>query len=223
MKDVQNIRQSHPNTLQLLRKRRRSKNFWPSVFAPDRNAIEVDLATRRHRSQSTSPSFLANDSRARLRIARRYYAPARAKQFANASIGDDCEIVLGLVHSVSDLRTQHEASCVNSVSNSGRWSPLSTSAMTWGSFRRPGRGLELRTLRAFAIDELSCYASPEFCPLHSNVTPTRSSHRRSGNYLRICKSVPEPFHQVPSAFGPWTKSKGSSCQTSPPRRRSANV
>lgn len=161
------------------------------------NAIEVDLAKGVNVAKARAPFFLANDSRARLRIARRYYAPARAKQFANASIGEIVKLCWAWFipfqiyahNSEGELRELGE-----------QLRPLVAAeyvAMTWGLFDVRGEDWNWDPSEPFSIDELSCYASPEFCPLHSECDAYEIiAVGGSGNYLRICKSVPEPFHKA---------------------------
>ena len=71
-------------------------------------------------------------------------------------------------------------------------------AMTWGLFDNRAEDWNWDPSDPNSIEDLGYYASPDFWPLFDSECDAYEviALAETGNYLRICKSVPEPFHKV---------------------------
>jgi hypothetical protein len=171
---------------QLLADRFRAR--WKAVEAAFADGIDV--------ARTRASCFFGSR---RLRTARHYYNPARATKFATSSDDEIANLCWAwfipfqiyaynetVFDGIDELGDQLESLVAEEYV-----------AMTWGLFDNRAEYSDWDPSDPYSIEALGCYASPTLSPLHFECDAYESiALAETGNYLRICKSVPEPFHNV---------------------------
>jgi hypothetical protein len=173
---------------QLLADRFRAR--WKAVEAEFADGI--DVARRR------ASCFFGSDS-GRLRTARHYYNPARATKFATSS--DDEIVNLCWAWFIPFQIYAYNETVFDGIDELGDQLESLVAeeyvAMTWGLFDNRAEYSDWDPSDPYSIEALGCYASPTLSPLHFECDAYETiALAETGNYLRICKSVPGPFHKV---------------------------
>ena len=188
-----------PNYSAVAVKAEKIEHLLADRFRARWKAVEADFANGIDVAEARARFFLASDGRTRLRIARRYYNPARATKFANSSISEVVELCwawftpfqLCAYNSGDELPEigDHLEELVGSE----------YVAMTWGLYSTvPSYDAYVDPSFPEIVEEVCCYDSPHVYPLPNLTTRIGDVYEAIvysyfGERLRVCKSVSEPF------------------------------
>jgi hypothetical protein len=170
------------------------------------NAVEADFASGLDVARERAHCFSAGDSRARLRMARRYYSPARATKFAHASNSEIVDLCwawfipfqISAYRSVIGGPDLPSFICVSVREQLEQLVAAEYVAMRWGMFDacRPDYELDWE-----AIENVDHYACADLYPLPDLTTGLGDVYEtivlsETGQYLRVCKSVATAFSEA---------------------------
>jgi hypothetical protein len=154
------------------------------LFRAHWRAVAADLSKGVDIAKNYEDCFFASSRRERLRMAGRYYAPARAAKLSKASIDE----VLHLSDAwLAAFRDYADHNCLEGRQLRKELRQLVAAeyvAVSWLSpdpFGRPRQ--EVTTVSAL----------PDVSVLYGDVYEITASGFSRGAYLRVCKSVAEPF------------------------------
>ena len=171
--------------------------------------MEADFASGVDVARQRAHRFFASDSRTRLRMARRYYSPARATKFAQASNNEIVDLCWAwfIPFQTSAYRSliggPDLASfiCVSVREQLEQLVAAEYVAMRWGVFDayRPDYDLDWEE-----IENVDCYACADLYPLPDLTTELGDVYEtivlsETGQYLRVCKSAATPFSEAERA------------------------
>jgi hypothetical protein len=188
---------------------------WPGVVAKARaveqlfakrfrarwRAVSADLARGIDVAKERADFFLASDSRTRLRLARRYYTPARAAKFAGASTNEIVTLCWAWFNpfQLFALRSGNDLDEIGDHLNALVGNEYV--AMTWGllnnvpSYVSSTMDIDLNFPEM--IEEFYGYDPPQVFPFPDadNYGDVFEAivYSYCGEHLRVCKSVSEPF------------------------------
>ena len=159
---------------------------WKAVDADFANGVDVAKARARF--------FLASDSRARLRIASRYYNPKRAAKFANSSDSEIVELCWGWWFPFQVFAYNSGDELVEIGDQLDELVGSEYVAMTWGLFdTRPGYEESTEDVEDFYYcDSPHVYPLPNLTTRYGDVYEA-IVYSYLGERLRVCKSITEPF------------------------------
>jgi hypothetical protein len=164
----------------------RLERLVAELFRAHWRAVEADITNGVDVPRSRADYFYASARRQRLRLARRYYAPARAAKFANASV---VEILHMSEPWLGAFRDQVEYWCHEGRALRKELRQLVAAeyvAVSWLSpdpFGRPRQELT------------SVSPHPDETVVYGDLYEVTASGFSCGSYLRICKSAAEPFRE----------------------------
>ena len=151
-------------------------------------------------AKARAASFLAGDSRTRLRLARHYYNPARAKKFASASTAEIAELCWAWFNPFQ-LFVHTSGNTLAEISRHLKELVRSEYvALTWPLFATvPDGDIGLRD--SGTPEDFYYLSAPRVYPLSDLTTKYGDVYEAivysySGERLRVCKSVAEPFSKI---------------------------
>jgi hypothetical protein len=184
----------------------KNEKLLAESFRAHWKAVEADFASGVDVARDRAHCFFARDSRIRLRMARRYYSPARVTKFAHASTNEILDLCWAwfIPFQVSSYRSEIGGSylpsfiCVSVREQLEQLVAAEYVAMRWQVFDayRPYYDLEWE-----AIEDVDCYACADLYPLPDLTTELGDVYEtivlsETGQYLRVCKSVATPFSEA---------------------------
>jgi len=156
-------------------------------------AVETDLGNGVDVAKQRAWFFLASDSRTSQRMARRYYTPARATKFANSSIEEVVTLCWAWFIPFQMYAHRSGSSLRELGDQLGQLVAAEYVAMTWGLFDALPE-YDWDPSSPEFVEASSHYDCPDLYYLHPEGEVYESIvMQESGHYLRICKSVAEPF------------------------------
>jgi hypothetical protein len=175
-------------------KTRRLGKLLAELFRTHWRAVEVKLSTGIDVAKNRAPFFFASDSRQRLRTARRYYTPARAKKFASLSTSEILRLSDGwfgafqtYLHYGWAERRQTRVELRNLVG-------AEYVAVSWVSPYTLDLSWKEKTADSL-FDSPGVHPLPDESVYYGDVYEITAGGVSRGAHLRICKSVAEPFSE----------------------------
>ena len=173
-----------------------------TLFRKRWQAVVADFANRVDVAKARAWFMLANDARASVRLAQRYYTPERAAKFATASTSEVVDLCWAwfvpfkvYVHMNEPEWSEIEEQLENLVA-------AEYVAVTWQLLESrppyPEWGWDLS--EPDVLEEIDCYACPDLWPLvPDGFVYEGIVAEEFGHYLRVAKSVAEPFRKAERA------------------------
>jgi hypothetical protein len=185
-------------TYRALAKCKKIENLLAEHFRARWKDVEADFANGTDVAKARADAFLGSDIRTRLRIARRYYNPARATKFAHSSTREIVELCWAWFCPFQAFAYQSRNNLFEISDQLEELVGSEYVAMTWELWEDPLYFTVYDPSFPEYIEELSGCDSPHVYPLPDLITEYGDVfegivYSYGGERLRVCKSVVEPF------------------------------